>query len=252
MRQYLKLQEAKEKYGENNVRKIFEILIEGRMYPVYGIEGYEHMLGQSNGCPASWWLDYSVYHTDDDDEEPTMRELVPYIDKGVHRICWGVNYRQYNSTKYKWDEWNIRSGGVCEITANNKPVYKFHWRDFEGALAVAQVKINDMIGHPFNFIYPEKEVGRKIWYYGLPAKILLGYEPGEIRIDPDFSYLSPQEWWDKLEERKSNVYPKDEKLDDDEELDRDLDKEYFDDSKHYGSINHGDAFYDKMIGWFRK
>ena len=245
------LQQAKEKFGEKNVRKIFEIQISDRMYPVYSIDGYEHQLGPSNGCPATWWLDYSIYHSEGDDEQPTMRELIPYIDIGVHRICWGIDYQQFNYTKYKWDEWNIRNGGICKITANGKPVYKFHYRDFEGALATAQVKINDMIGHPFDFINPEKEIGRKIWYYGLPAKILLGFEPGEIKIEPDYSYLSPDEWWSTLEEKKSKVYPKERTYIDDEKEMEELEKEHFEEYRDYGNINHGSAFYDKMIDWFR-
>lgn len=245
----LTLQQAKEKFGEDNVRKIFEIQIYEKMYPVYSIDGYEHNLGKYNGCPDTWWLDYSIYHSDDD-EEPTIRELIPYIDKGVHRICWRVDYEQHNSTKYKWDEWGIRNGGVCKIYANGKPVYKFYYRELEGALAAASNKINEMVEHPFNFINPEEENGRKIWYYGLPAKILLGYEPGEIKIEPDFEYMSSKQWWDELEKRKTNVTPK--YIDEEDSDDIKIEKEYFEESKDYGIINHGDVFYDGMIKWFRK
>ena len=247
----LTLQLAKEKFGESNVRKLFEIQIGDRMYPIYSIDGYEHNLGKYNGCPDTWWLDYSIYHTDGDDEEPTMRELIPYIDKGVHRICWGVDYQQYNTTKYKWDEWDIRNGGICKITANGKPVYKFHYRDLEGALAAATNKINDLIEHPFNFINPEEEIGRKIWYYGLPATILLGYDVGEIKINPDYSYMTPDEWWSELEKRRTNVYPKNRTYRDDDKEMEEIEKEHFEEYKDYGSINHGSVFYDGMINWFR-
>ena len=246
----LTLQQAKEKFGEDNIRKIFEIQIYEKMYPVYSIEGYEHNLGKYNGCPDTWWLDYSVYHSDNDDEEPTMRELIPYIDKGVHRVCWRVDYEQHNGTKYKWDEWDIRNGGICKIYANGKPVYKFHYRDLKGALAVASNKIDEMIEHPFNFINPEEENGRKIWYYGLPAKIQLGYEPGEIKIEPDFEYMSSKQWWDELEKRQTNITPK--HIDEEDSDDIKIEKQYFEESKDYGIINHGDAFYDGMIKWFRK
>ena len=255
MSKELTLEQAKEKFGEKNVRKIFDIQIREQMYSVYSIEGYEHQLGKSNGCPEIWWLDYSDYNTvverDGTINSPIIRELVPYIDKGVHRVCWGIDYQQYNTTKYKWDEWDIRNGGICKITANGKPVYKFHYRDFEGALAAAQVKINDMIEHPFDFINPENEIGRKIWYYGLPAKIILGYEPGEIKIEPDYSYLSPDEWWSALEERKSKIYPKKRIYIDDEKEMEEIEKEHFEVCRDYGNINHGSAFYDKMIDWFR-
>lgn len=251
MSKELTLQQAKEKFGESNVRKIFEIQIYDKMYPVYSIDGYEHNLGKYNGCPETWWLDYSVYHSDGDDEQPTMRELIPYIDKGVHRICWGVDYQQHNSTKYKWDEWDIRNGGICKITANGKPVYKFHYRDLEGALAAATNKINDLIEHPFNFINPEEEVGRKIWYYGLPATISLGYDVGEIKINPDYSYMTPDEWWSELEKRRTNIHPKDRVYKDDDKEMEEIEKEHFEEYRDYGTINHGSPFYDGMINWFR-
>jgi len=246
----LTLQQAKEKFGEDNIRKIFEIQIYEKMYPVYSIEGYKHDLGKYNGCPDTWWLDYSVYHSDNDDEEPTMRELIPYIDKGAHRVCWKVDYEQHNSIKYKWDEWDIRNGGICKIYANGKPVYKFHYRELKGALAAASNKIDEMIEHPFNFINPEEENGRKIWYYGLPARILLGYEPGEIKIEPDYSYMSSKQWWDELEKRQTKITPK--YIDEEDNDDIKIEKQYFEESKDYGIINHGDVFYDGMINWFRK
>lgn len=242
----LTLQQAKDKFGEDNIRKIFEIQIHENMYPVYSIEGYEHNLGKYNGCPDTWWLDYSQYDTEIGNPE---RELIPYIDKGVHRVCWEVNYRQFNSSKYKWDEWSIRSGGVCTIKANGKEVYKFHYRDLNGAMAAAQVKIDKMIEHPFNFINPETEIGRKIWYHNLPAKILLGYEPGEIKIEPDLEYMSSKQWWGELERRTTKLTSKE--VSEEEIEDMEIEQQYFNESKDYGSINHGSVFYDGMINWFR-
>lgn len=254
MKKELNLQEAKEKFGEKNVREIFQIQIREKMYPVYSIDGYEHQLGKSNGCPDTWWLDYSDYEEPEEGDEQTyrvVRELVPYIDKGVHRVCWGVEYQQFNTTKYKWDEWDIRNGGICKITANGKPVYEFHYRDLHGALFSAGKKINDMMEHPFDFVHPEKEEGRKIWYYGLPATIRLGYEPGEIRIKPDYSYMTSNEWWDELERRQSKITAKNHVPSFSEKQDDELDKDYFLEQKDYGEINHGSVFYDGMINWFR-
>ncbi len=251
----LRLEEARKKFGKENVRKIFDIQIGDEMFSVYSIEGYEHQLGKANGCPDTWWLDYSTYNTTVDSDgtinESRIRELIPYIDKGVHRVCWGIDYQQYNSTKYKFSGWDIRNGGICKITANGKPVYKFHYRDLRGALAVASSKIDELIEHPFDFINPENEVGRKIWYYGLPATILLGYEPGEIRIKPDYSYMASDEWWKELERRQSRVTPKNRVYADDEKEEEERDKERFEETKDYGEINHGSAFYDGMINWFR-
>ena len=107
-----------------------------------------------------------------------------------------------------------------------------------------------MMNHPFDFIRPETEEGRKIWYHGLPAIIKLGYEPGEIRIKPDYSYMTSTEWWNELEKRQTNVTPKNRNYIDDEK-EEERDKERYEETKDYGEINHGSVFYDGMINWFR-
>lgn len=247
----LTLEQAREKY--NSVRKIFDILIGDRPYSVYSIDGYEHMLGKSNGCPDTWWLDYSVYETTIDNRgvlnEPHVRELIPYIDKGTHRICWEINYRQFNRMKYKWDEWDIRNGGICKMHANGKLVYSFYSREIGYALSRAQSLEVILLEHPFDFLNQEKENGRKIWYYGLPATIKTSsMNPGEIGIIPDYSYMTDKEWWDALEEKKKKVYPKNHELTEDDKWE----KEGFEEDRQFSSwINHGDALCDGMIWWFR-
>lgn len=253
----LTLEQAKEKYGKSEgapferIHKIFDILIDNKPYPVYSIPGYEHMLGQSNGCPDTWWLDYSQYETtiDEDGElnEPHIRELVPYIDLGAHRICWEIRYRQFNRMKYKWDEWDIRNGGKCEMYANGKLVYSFFSREIGYALSRVQSLEAILMEHPFDFLNQEKENGRKIWYYNLPATIRCGVEPGEIGIIPDYSYMTEKEWWDALEEKKRKIKPQDYKKTQDDELD----EEYFNERRSNYWINHGDALSDGMIWWFR-
>ena len=78
MKESLTLEQAKEKY---NPRKIFDILIRDKPYTVYDIEGYEHEYGKWNGCPTTWWLDYSEYmetiDEDGDIQEPEINELTP-------------------------------------------------------------------------------------------------------------------------------------------------------------------------------
>ena len=246
----LTLDKAKEKY---NTRKIFDILINDKPYTVYNIEEYEHEYGKWNGCPTTWWLDYSEYDEYIDEtgdlEEADIRELVPYIDKGVNRICWEVRFKQRNYMKYKWDDWDLRSGGKCEMYANDKLVYSFFSRDMNHALSTAQTMEWKLLEHPYNFLNSEEDHGRKIWYYGLPATIRNhSFEPGEIGIVPDYSYMSESEWWDELKKRKTNITPNDYKKNDDDEFD----DESFEEDRRFSSwINHGDAFYDGMINWFR-
>lgn len=245
----LTLDQAKLEYKP---RKIFDILIRDKAYSVYSIDGYEHEHGKMNGCPDTWWLDYSDYEErlDDDGypEDPDIRELVPYIDKGVNRICWEVRFKQNNTMKYKWDEWRLSAGGTCEMYANGKLIFKFFSRDMHHALSTAQTLEWKLLEHPYNFLSPEEESGRKIWYYGLPATIRNSdCNPGEISIWPDYSYISKSDWWKKLEDRKSNINPKDYKKTSDDEWEEDL----FQEDSHASYINHGSALYDGMINWFR-
>jgi hypothetical protein len=105
-----------------------------------------------------------------------------------------------------------------------------------------------LLEHPFDFLNPEKEAGRKIWYYGLPATIKLGVEPGEIGIVPDYSYMSKSDWWRELKNKKTKITPDGYKKNDDDVWDED---EFNEDMRTGGWINHGDALWDGMIGWFR-
>lgn len=251
----LTLNEAKEKFSkihENGrdygVRKAFDITIDDKPYIVYSIEGYEHENGKLNGTPATWWLDYSDYEPSEYYPEGNPRVLIPFVDKGCNRICFEINYKQRNSMKYKWDDYNLRRSGNCTIKANGKKIYFFTSYDLNHALAKAQTMIVTLMEHPFNFIRPEEEEGRKIWYYGLPAKVRNGYEAGEIKIDPDYSEIEHDKWWDLYDERSRPVLPP---KTGSEKEDADMDGESRGESRDYGSINHGDALWDGMINWFR-
>jgi len=260
----LTLQQAQEKFLKKNdetgrvygVNKIFDLMIDDRLYAVYDIDGYEHPNGHWNGTPKTWWLDYSDYHpVDEDDEEegenfePRIRELIPYVDKGVHRICWEIRYKQRNTVKYKWDDFDVRNGGSCEIYANGKLIYSFFSRSVDFGLAKAQYMMVNLMEHPYNFLNPEEEKGRKIWYYGLPATIEPGYDPGNIRVVPDYTDISKENWWKEYYIRKNPILVQ---TDGQSMSDKEMDDEHFAETRDYGTINHGDALWDGMINWFRK
>jgi hypothetical protein len=260
----LTLEQAKTKFSKINdetgrdygVRKAFEILIDDRPYIVYSIDGYDHPNGQWNGTPTSWWLDYSEYQPVDEDDaeegeafEPRIRELIPYVDKGVHRICWEIRYKQRNTIKYKWDEFDVRNGGSCQIFANGKLVYSFSSRSVDYALSKAQYMMVNLMEHPYDFLDSDSEMGRKIWYYGLPATIQPGYEPGNIKVIPDYSDVSADTWWEQYYIRKNPLVVQ---TDDESMEDKRMEDERFSETRDYGTINHGDALWDGMINWFRK
>ena len=247
------------------IRKIFDIYINDIPHPVYQIEGKTHKMGSLNGCPDSWWL-----YKGKEEIPPNSRELllelsneefdknlIPYIDKGVHRICWEINYKQRNSIKYKWDDYDIRSHGLCVLKANGREVYKFSYSDLHQALTKAQVLVNKLMSHPYNFLNPEEDNGRKIFFHGLPAFVQTGYEVGEIRIVPDYEEISKEKWWEIYEFVSDNNMSKfrKEKIltfqGEDDYDDSELHKEDINENKEYGSINWGDALSDGNIWWFR-
>jgi hypothetical protein len=237
--EYLKLTEAKEKY---ECRPVFEVLIGERLRQVWSIDGYEHELGKANGEVPTWWVDLS-------EDEFNESELTPWMDRVANRICWGVDFKQFNTPKHKWDETNISGGGICKISANGTEVFSFRCKDLAEAMSSVVHRISEICQHPFNFLNPEEEWGRKIWYYGLPAIVEEGYEKGEMRIVPDHSYLSSEKWWKLLEIRK---YPITHDLTDEEMQDYEIEKDRLEETKDCGEINHGSILYDGMIGWFRK
>jgi hypothetical protein len=244
----LTLSEAKEKY---RVRKAFVISIEDKPYQVYNIEGYEHKIGEMNGTPTTWWLDYS---SDPVRGEVTPeRPLIPYVDKCTNRICWEIKFKQRNYMKHKWDDWDLRRSGTCEILANGKKIYSFGSFDVGYALSKAQYLMVNLMEHPYDFLNPENEIDRKIWYYGLPAKVKPSdCYPGEIRIIPDCTDTTPERWWKEYENRRKTVDFKSEKNETEwEKQDREMDEQDFEETKSYGMINHGDALWDGMINWFR-
>jgi hypothetical protein len=195
--------------------------------------GYEHQYGKYNGCPDDWWLDFGD-------------KLIPYIDKGVHRICWGINYKQHNNARCKWNSTYIDARGTCEIYANGNLIYEFFSSDLGYALAKAQTLTVTLLEHPFNFIDQREEENRKIWYYGLPAIVKITSNPGNIRIDPDYSHISKDEWWNEWKKRRSNIFNYCNNTQDEE-----FDNYWAEECMHNECINHGDVLWDGMINWFR-
>ncbi len=232
----------------NSIRRIFTVLINGKEHDVYDIENKEHQ--GFNDIPKTWWL----YHS-----ERLPEGLIPPLDSdnwkpfssSVLRRCWEIKIKQINTTKEKWGETQFSNRINVEMWCNDKLIYKFgtsgKYLDFAFAkIQYLQVVLSE---HPYNFFNPESEVGRKICWYGLPATILTGYEPGEIRIKPDYdSGLNQEEWWKEYEKRKHVFTNKD---DFDKQLDEIESDEYSED-KFNQIINWGDALSDGNIYWFRK
>lgn len=215
----------------------YHVLINDKGYAVYDIKDAYHSLGSANG--ANHEDTYFIYYGN---------EWCPFVSRGVNRICWEIKYKQKNTAKNKWDEWQFRRTGWCEMWANGKLIYAFGSYDLNYALSKAQYLTVALLEFPgFNFLDPEKERGRKVWWLGLPATIKNHTsEPWEISIVPDYTALPKQEWWAQYAVRSSKYKDTDkESLEDHkEDLEEDIRSDY---------INWGDAFEaGGRIDWFRK
>ena len=163
-----------------NKRKAFDVLIEDKLYTVYDIKDKEHE--GFNDVPKTWWIEYD-------------NVLMPY-HVGCKRICWDISFNQKNTTKMKWNNITFRNNITCTITANGKLFYEFGTFDMNFAMSKAQYLITVMCEHGYNFFEPEKENGRKIFYYGMPATIKVSdRRPWEVDVIPDCSTMTEDEWW---------------------------------------------------------
>lgn len=217
-------------------RFVFNVMIRKQIFPVYSIDGRYHWDGTS-----PWWIKIR-------DEG----DLEPWTDH-AHRICFEYNIREYNSSKVKWDEYRISKGVQVTITANGKPFYEFGTFDTNYAFAKAQQLVVQLMEHPYNFLEPETENGRKIYFYGLPATVRISSHPGEIGIVPDYSMgITRAQWWKLYHERKNPVTVENIKKDEfDDQMDE-IEKEHDEENMESDYINWGDALSDQHINWFRK
>jgi hypothetical protein len=217
-------------------RVAYHILIDNKHYAVYDIKEAYHSLGSANG--SEYENHYFIYY---------QNEWVPYYSKAVHRICWDIRYKQNNTTKYKWDEWQLRTSGYCEMYANGKLIYGFFARTVEYGLSKAQYLTVALLEFPgYNFLNPEEEKGKKVWWHGLPATIQPKHNPWEISIHPDYSEVEKGKWW-AMYRAKTKKYKNTDVEDEEEQL------EDFQEEMQTDYINWGDAFETGgRIDWFRK
>jgi hypothetical protein len=144
-------------------RKIFKTVINNLPMWVYHRKEHTHNLGKWNNCPDDWWLAFK--------RDKKHFQWIPWIDIGANRPCWEVKINEGNYLKYKYDETSIHRGCTAEIFCNKQKVYEFIAGNFEYSVVKVHNLINKMQEYPFNFMNPDEEIGRRIWYYGQPAII---------------------------------------------------------------------------------
>lgn len=232
------------------IRKLFDVYIYEKPRAIYSIDGKEHE--GYNDTPKHWWIYEGEQLPEGTYPSVDSEYLKPYCSKSMERHLWDIHFKQKTTTKEKWGETNYRTSTWCEILCNGKPFYSFPTTGGMNGLAFAMAKAQHMIvvlwEHPFNFFEPEKEQGRKIYWYGLPATVRISsVHSWEIGIVPDYTCgLDKKEWWAELKNRKSLIP---EKKDDDF---KEMEDEDFNEDQQSDYINWGDAFSDQHINWFRK
>ena len=157
-------------------KKCFRTVIDTKQMTIYDRPGKEHQLGKMNNCCPTWWLAYEHWDSGDDDVcKSTDKELrinwIPWIDIGTNRPCWEIKIRQGNRIKYKWDDASIRETCDIDMFCNNEKVYEFKCNDIGYGISKAQQLMIEMMEHPFNFMNPNEELNRRIWYMNQPAII---------------------------------------------------------------------------------
>lgn len=229
------------------IRKVCTVLIHNNEYDVWDIEGKEH--GGWNGEPKTWWIYYADRLPEGTHPGIDSENWCPY-NVGINRHLWEVKFKQMNTSKEKWGSTQFSNHTSVEMYCNNKLIYSFGTTGNRDGLAFAMAKVQylqvALSEHPFNFLEPEKENGREIWWHGLPATIVVStHSPWEIKIKPEYDKIPKDKWWKEYRYRKTNIIETDtewaemEKEDDEEDEQSDI-------------INWGDAYSDQYIGWFRQ
>lgn len=221
-------------------RKLFEVVFGKKVYDVYDIEGKEH--GGWNGEPKTWWIYYADSMPDGIMPSPDSENFEPW-SKSIKRHVFDIRFKEYNTSKEKWNSTNFRSGIKCEMYCDNRLFYEFGTFDMAFAMAKAQYMITMMSEHSYDFFNPKANEGRKIAWFGMPATVKTKSDGWEIGIVPDYSVIPREEWWQQYRMRRKPAIESENSKEHDEMVwgeDDDMQSDY---------INWGSAFNDGYINW---
>lgn len=176
---------------------ITEILIRGFKYELWSLNDREpHSFGTMNGESGHLWVKESEPSSLNHRTDP----WIPWLDKSGNRDCWGINIKDGNSMKFKWENYRIDKHTSAYITLNNKQVYEIHGRDFDFCYNDARSKIYQLknLSLIINLKDISKEKGRKIFYKSMPSIIDIIFEDGGMMIKPDCTEEDKEYWWNQM------------------------------------------------------
>jgi hypothetical protein len=167
-------------------KKICDVIIRGNKYPLVDIPG------KINNDKSTLWI-----RKDKDLFEDNI-EYIPWTDFNTNRKCWTVSIRQGNSMKYKYDEWEIKGHTAVTLSLNNTAVYEFDTNNLEFAFNKAQHLIYKLQELPITLDNLTEDVGRNIFYKGLPCKVSSRSIEGTMIINPDCKDEDLDDWWNSF------------------------------------------------------
>lgn len=228
------------------MRKIFQVMVNNENFDVFDIDGKEHE--GYNDTPKTWWIYFSRPLPDSVNPPSDSEYFLPY-HISIERHVWDIRVTQRTATKEKWNATNFNNNTFIDMVCNGKTIYQFGTSGGSHGLSFAFAKIQYLMTllseHPFDFFNPEKENGRKICWYGMPATIKVKSNAWEIIIIPDYTDIPKDQWWKEYDSRRINHTTPDPDFMEMEEDDKN-------EELRTGYINWGDALSDQHIYWFRK
>lgn len=213
------IENLKDKFScTDKPRKLWKIQnYNGEMLQVWNIPSKPHNMGIWNDMTSpTYWIEMEG-------------ELHPALLRDISPYSFEMTVKEYNRVriKQKWGSNSCMANMAYEGTLklNGRVVYKENYNSRE--LLVAEMeRLRVLITeHPFNFLEPDSEIGRKVWWKRQPAIVESIYENNVIlKLD---TTATNKKYFD------SSIYPND--------------PDYYDEQED--SVK--DSIFSTNIWWFR-
>ncbi len=199
----------KNKLGEDYIppdnQYITEVLIRGNKYELWQLNDREpHDTGTLNGESGLLWVKESSDYDNLFGEFEEKKDWIPWLDGSGNRDCWEIHIKDGNSMKFTHTNYRIDKHTSANISINGKHVYEISGREFDWCYNKARSIIYELKGLIYvigiNLKDTNKEIGRKIYYKGLPSTIKQIYINGTMDITPDYTDIEKDTWWNEIVE----------------------------------------------------
>ena len=182
---------------------ITEVTIRAFKYELWQLNDREpHDIGTMNGESGTLWIRQigDGPHKEQEGED----SWIPWLDISANRDCWEITIKDGNSMKYKHTDYRIDKHTAVYIKLNGSSVYEIMGRDFDWCYNEARSKIYNlrelMYTFEVNLKNTSEEKDRKIYYKGMPSTIEIIFVNGSMTINPDYTDIDKDYWWDQIKE----------------------------------------------------